>query len=67
MGKAVARNRARRRMRAALLPWLEKIEAGWDLVFIARPPLLEASFTHIQAAVEHLLRRAQVLKEDDDR
>lgn len=65
VGKAVARNRAKRRIRAAVLPWLEKLAPGWDLVLIARPPLVEAPFSQIQSAVESLLRRAQVISDDD--
>lgn len=61
VGNAVQRNRAKRRLRAALRPWLESLPPGWDLVWIARRPITAASFPQIQTAVCELLRRAQLL------
>lgn len=61
IGGAVQRNRARRRIREAVRLALPAIAAGYDLVFVARSAaVLTASFPAIQAAVEHLLRRAQL-------
>ena len=60
LGKAVVRNRVRRRLREAVRLCYRHITPGWDLVWIARPPILEAGFQEIAAAVEGLLRRAQV-------
>jgi ribonuclease P protein component len=62
LGNAVARNRARRRMREAVrLAW-DLIEPGWDLVWIARPALAGADFVELQAACVRLLRRAGALR-----
>ena len=62
LGKAVARNRARRRMQEAVrLAW-DLIEPGWDIVWVARPPLGTAEFPAIQDACIRLLRRARVLR-----
>jgi ribonuclease P protein component len=59
IGKAVDRNRVRRRVREAVRMVYTHIAPGWDLVFIARSPaLIDVEFTHIQATVEQLLRRA---------
>jgi ribonuclease P protein component len=62
LGKAVERNRARRRMQEAVrLAW-DLIEPGWDIVWVARPPLGVAEFLDIQDACIRLLRRARVLQ-----
>ncbi len=61
VGSAVVRNRARRLMREAARLRRGAIAPGWDLVFIARGPLREATFHEVDRAVEQLLRRARLL------
>jgi ribonuclease P protein component len=62
LGKAVERNRARRRMQEAVrLAW-DLIEPGWDIVWVARPAIGSAEFSEIQDACIRLLRRARVLR-----
>ena len=63
IGKAVERNRARRRMTHALRSLLDLVEPGWDLIWIARPGINEAEFTELQDACARLLRRAHLLRE----
>jgi ribonuclease P protein component len=59
IGKAVDRNRARRRLREAVRLAYASIAPGWDLVFVARSAgLTTAEFGRIQSLVEQLLRRA---------
>jgi ribonuclease P protein component len=60
LGPATVRNRVRRRLREAVRLCYRHISPGWDLVWIARPPLLEADFRGIFAAVEGLLRQANL-------
>ena len=60
LGKAVRRNRARRLIREAMRMLCPRLQAGWDVVIIARPRLLEASAPQVQAALEGLLRRAEL-------
>ncbi|NIO43482.1 MAG: ribonuclease P protein component [Burkholderiales bacterium] len=64
IGGAVTRNRARRLIREAVRPRLNKIDGGWDLVFIARAPLGSATFHQVDQAVAQLLRRAKLLLEN---
>jgi ribonuclease P protein component len=64
VGKAVQRNRARRLLRAAIQPLLASLAPGWELILIARQPVLEASFQHIHEALLLLLKRARVLQEN---
>jgi ribonuclease P protein component len=63
VGKAVQRNRSKRRLRAALQSYLSMVSPGWDIVLIARRPILEASFPKIRAAISLLLQRAGILCE----
>jgi ribonuclease P protein component len=61
VGKAVERNRARRRVREAVRLVYKLIAPGWDLVFILRSrDLAVVEFAHVQTQVEQLLRRAGV-------
>ncbi len=62
IGGAVARNRAKRRIREALRDQLGRIRLGWDIVAIARAGILSAEFAHIQSAIVSLLQRAQLLE-----
>ncbi len=61
VGNAVARNRAKRRLREVMRPLLPSLPPGWDLMLIARAPLNQASFAELQQAVHTLLRRAGLL------
>ncbi len=58
VGNAVQRNRAKRRMRAALDPLLPRIAGGYNVIFIAKPELLSAPFADLGAQMETLLMRA---------
>jgi len=63
VGGAVKRVRARRLIREAVRPRLDKISGGWDLVFIARASLSNASFKDVDRAVAQLLQRARLFAE----
>lgn len=62
IGKAVVRNRVRRRMREAVRLCRNSIAEGWDVVFIARPGIAHATYAEISRAIEDLLRRANLCK-----
>lgn len=62
IGKAVARNRARRRLSEAVRSLWDMVTPGWDLVWVARPGVNEATFTDLQSACARLLRRARLLE-----
>ncbi|MEJ5199626.1 MAG: ribonuclease P protein component [Anaerolineae bacterium] len=63
LGKAVERNRVRRRMREAVRLLWDLLAPGWDLVWVARPAIKSAEFGEIQAACIYLLRQAGALIE----
>lgn len=58
VGGAVVRNRVRRRLREMVRLRLSTVASGWDVVLIARPPIAQAEFRQIEAAVERLLQQA---------
>jgi ribonuclease P protein component len=64
-GSAVHRNRAKRLLREALRPYLTSFTSGLDLILIARPPLVTATLADTRAALENLLRRAQIFPADE--
>jgi ribonuclease P protein component len=65
LGKAVARNRIKRRLREVVRVRMQKgeIVAGWDVVLIARHPMRYASFHQADEAIGLMLRRAGLLGE----
>jgi ribonuclease P protein component len=62
IGKAATRNRVKRRMREAVRVRIQKheIARGWDIVLIARRPIVTASFQQVDEAIGLLLRRADL-------
>ncbi len=61
VGSAVRRNRAKRLLREAVRARQAALAEGWDLVFVARPRRAEATLSQTQAAVNQLLKRANVV------
>lgn len=62
LGKAVLRNRVKRRMREAIRLRVAKIKPGFDLVFIARQAINQASYAEIEQRLEQLLKESDLLK-----
>ncbi len=61
LGTAVRRNRAKRRLRAALHALLPSLAPGWDGVWIARSGMATAAWPEVERAVGTLCRRAGLL------
>lgn len=61
VGQAVQRNRAKRYLRESLRPLLPRVTPGWDVVLLARKPILLANLSDCQAAVWSLLQRAELI------
>src|SRR5512136_1641290 len=64
IGKAVDRNRARRRMREAVRLCRGTLAEGWDMVFVARPPIVHAPYAEIVRAIQKLLSQAKLRKSE---
>lgn len=62
LGSAVARNRVKRRLRAASSPVIPLLVAGHDLIIIARKPLLELDYDGIERVVKEIVGRAALLR-----
>ena len=60
LGCAVARNRVKRRLRAAVVPLLPRMKPGL-YVFIARQPAATADFEKLRGSMQYLLRRQNLL------
>jgi len=61
VGKAVVRNRVRRRLREAMRMRLRHLLSGRDVVLVARPAAAEATWSQLCAALDSLLRRGGML------
>ena len=64
IGNAVARNRVKRRLREAVRA--VSVEAGFDIVIVARNGAAEAEFSRIERSIRKLLQRARVLRQPDN-
>jgi len=62
VGKAVERNRAKRRLWAAAEHWLPQISGEGNLVLVARQPCLQAEWSELLDVIKSLLLRARLIK-----
>jgi ribonuclease P protein component len=64
IGGAAKRNLIKRRMREAVRIRAQQgeIAEGWDIVFVARRPIGDASFQQVDQAIGLLLRRARLCR-----
>ena len=65
VGKAVYRNRVKRRLRAFVDNYLEKIYCGYDIVIVGRQGLIDCEVQRGRQALHDLLSRANLLKVKD--
>lgn len=61
VGKAVVRNRVRRRLREAARHIMPALPTGWDILVVGRPPLAAASARAVAEALTATLHRADLL------
>ena len=64
IGNSVMRNRVKRRMREAVTPLIPSMRPGYNYIFIAREAIVNAPFADIGAAMQQLIRRAELKKEE---
>ena len=65
VGKAVVRNRVKRRLREILRQ--TSLKPGWDVVFYTRPAAAAAGFNELRSAALSLLKKARLLMEDHEK
>ena len=63
VGHAVQRNRVRRRIKACFDELIPDIHPGWDLVAVARRPIVGAEYSEIRIGVARLLKQAGLMVE----
>jgi ribonuclease P protein component len=59
VGKAVVRNRVRRRLREAIRARLPRLQPGLDLVVVSRPPSARATWAELCQALDVVFGRAR--------
>ncbi len=64
LGKAVVRNRVRRRLREVYRLHESRFLPGWDIVVVARGRAVDASFSDLTKAYLSLAGKAGILRED---
>ena len=64
VGNAVQRNRAKRRMRACISPMVDRLRGGCNIIFVAKPEVLDAPFSELQQQMETLIKRAGLRREE---
>ena len=64
MGKAVVRNRVRRRLREIMRLNSDRLEQGYDLILVARTHAIEAEYRSLEADVLRCCERLQLMKKD---
>lgn len=65
IGNAVVRNRIKRRLREILRLRMATIRPGCDIILIARKPIRSAEYHQLETACARLLRRAQLLLDEE--
>jgi len=63
VGNAVLRNRSKRQIREVIRLLIPQIQVGWDIVILARKPMVNASFREIEAAIHQLFHQAKLFQE----
>ena len=61
VGNAVARNRAKRILRAAFCTQIPQIKSGYDCILIARKPILKSNSTKLEHILSRLLGQTDLL------
>ncbi len=64
IGGAVQRNRAKRLLRHAVDPLLAEIPSGYDLLLLARKPLLKVKCDQVRQALLVNLKKAKLITDD---
>ncbi len=64
LGKAVIRNRVRRRLREVYRLSESRFLPGWDIVVVARSRAVDASFSDLTKAYLSLAKKSGILREE---
>lgn len=64
LGKAVTRNKVKRRLREVVRQ--APIKSGWDAVFIARKGAEKATYRNLEQSAHNLLQRTHLIVKESD-
>lgn len=64
IGNAVTRNRIKRYIKDVIHRLDNRLPAGYDLIIIARKPTHEMDYHQVKSSLNHVLKRAKLLKSD---
>lgn len=67
IGKAVVRNKVKRRLREAYSRVIPAVKPGYSLVFVAKGPAALAAYRDMDKTMNLLLRRAELLAAEGER
>ncbi len=62
IGKAVVRNKTKRRIKESIGSFFDELQQGVDVLFVARPSITSADFAKVCSTVEFLFGRAGLLR-----
>ena len=62
VGKAVVRNRVRRRLKEVVRLAMPQIRGDVQMIFVARPAAAQASYAQLEQTVYKLLKRCKLLR-----
>ncbi len=65
LGRAVDRNRARRRIRETYRLNESRLKQGYDLVIVARTAAIEGEFSEMQQSFLHQCKKLRLLQEEE--
>ena len=66
IGKAVVRNKVKRRMREAFGQIVEKVDRRYNYIFVAKDGIQNASFDDIKMNIINIVKKAGLLNENDN-
>ena len=61
LGNAVVRNKIKRRLRAAIKPYLQSLRRDVDIIFIARKKIKGIPFSDVEKNMVYLLKKSRLL------
>ena len=65
LGRAVDRNRARRRIRETYRLHEDRLKRGWDIVIVARAAAIDGDFQELQKSFLHQCKKLRLLREEE--
>ncbi len=64
VGKAVVRNKIKRRIKEIIRLCGDPLKEGYDIVLLARKPASEADYASLERSVMHLLSKADMIERE---